>query len=151
MESGAGAAVDRNEWLAVLRSGREGVQRWNRFRAGGRKGPSMSHVDFCNMKLDDVDFSSLNLAGSRFIRSSLVGASFRDADLGRVSFKAANLQYASFVNAIVGGASFQSALLFQADFRRTRLDGTTLTGAQADETVKWPEGFSPELAGVALW
>jgi uncharacterized protein YjbI with pentapeptide repeats len=143
--------VDRNEWLAVLGSGRPGVQRWNRFRAGGRKGPSLAHVDFCNMNLDDVDFSSLNLAGSRFVRTSLVGASFRDADLGQVNFREANLQYASFVNAVVSGASFESALLFQADLRRTRLEGTTLNGAQADETVKWPEGFKPALAGVALW
>ncbi|TWP46844.1 pentapeptide repeat-containing protein [Lentzea tibetensis] len=92
-------------------------------------------------------------ASSELERADLRGAELDGLDIPSVCFAHSNLDGASLVGAKLGGATLQQASLRDADLSRAdlrsadltgaRLDGADLTGVIADDTTRWPEGFTP--------
>jgi hypothetical protein len=70
----------------------------------------------------------------------LSGTDLRNGNLAKGS-----LWHARFTDANLSGANLRGADLRGADFTRTTLAGADLTGAYADDTTWWPEGFTPAL------
>ena len=160
------------DWIAALRSGNDGVRRWNRLKAAGRK-----RVDLGGANLAGADLAAINLRGARAKGAMLAGASLRDAVIGgacldradlsdadlrgadlkgvdasRAVFLGARLDRAVLARGMLFGASFERADLIgadlsdadlhAADFTGARLDGARLDGASFDARTTWPNGFT---------
>jgi len=102
-------------------------------------GADFSGADFHRATLRNVNFSGANFSGA-----NLFGADFRGADFSGADFSGANLFGSEF------GAlrAFFGADLSGANLSQANLVEVGLSGATADETTIWPEGFDPAAAGV---
>jgi len=90
MASPAYATYSKEELLALLRSGKEGIQCWNSlistFSHQERKRIDLSGADLRKCDLSDADLCGINLRGAvledaNFNRANLLQTNFRDADL----------------------------------------------------------------------
>jgi uncharacterized protein YjbI with pentapeptide repeats len=68
----------------------------------------------------------------------LGGANLEDADMQGANLKGALLSDTRFTGASMDGAQFQDS----------NPEHAQLSGAAADETTVWPEGFDPDDAGI---
>jgi hypothetical protein len=94
-----------------------------------------------------LDLSRVELRGVDLDHANLQGASLDSANLQEASLYGANLQHA-----FLHGANLQLAFLYGANLQDADLEGAknlqdaVLVGAQADETTRWPDGWTPEMA-----
>src|SRR5262249_8629319 len=160
------------DWVAVLRSGPAGVQKWNRLTAGQRQLTKLGRGDYSGCDLSGVNFrgqsvlpfkaAGATLTGARLGGGSFVGGDFRNADLsgadmcsfgGReADFSGARLIRADLpggwlVRAKLVGADLTGADLTDADLTAADLTGAVLTdanlaGARFTQQTKWPAGFA---------
>ena len=65
-------------------------------------------------------------------------------------FEEADFTRANLFGAKVGGATFKRARLIGADMRCQGIERADFTGAVADSTTLWPQGFVPAEHGVVL-
>jgi hypothetical protein len=100
-----------------------------------------------------------NLRGTSFRRANLYWAVLQSADLNGCNFEEADLSGANLKDASLVGVNFRNAKLGRdnlggstelqgADMTNALLEGASLVGAEYDERTKFPEGFSPEGAGM---
>jgi hypothetical protein len=75
----------------------------------------------------------------------LAGANLGDAGLCRARLGSANLRGATLI-----GSDLRQVDLRDADLGDARLAGADLAGALANRATRWPAGFDPAAAGVAL-
>ncbi len=75
--------------------------------------------------------------GVNFVGANLEGANLKNADLFKSNFTGANLI----------GANLSGTNLFLSNFMGANLVGAT---ANANEYTRWPYGFDPVAAGVAI-
>jgi uncharacterized protein YjbI with pentapeptide repeats len=123
------------------------------------------------LKLQQADLRGLVLEGASFIGSDLTGADLSGADIYWGWFMGANLTDAKLRGARLSGADFTEAWLVRADLSGANLgtdnvggstslkganlsdailDDANLTGAIYDRLTRFPDGFSPVLAGMKL-
>lgn len=167
------------DWVAILRSGADGVKKWNRLTGKERQavkltGADLSGVDLTGanlswVKAERVNFSGTNLTRARldqarFAHASFVNGNLSDADLRvgvatNCDFSGAKLvrvkcNQCDFAHATFSGADLTGAQLDVTDLRGTDLSTATLTDvrwddAQFDKETKWPTGFS--IPGELKW
>ncbi|WP_439628964.1 pentapeptide repeat-containing protein [Gemmata sp.] len=167
------------DWAAVLRSGPDGVKKWNKLTVAERTTAKLAKYDLAN-----ADLSGINLRGLRLNKLHAPGAKFVGANLGDTWMEGANLRGADFTGATMrsfGGhgsdftgarlagndareSGFPKATLAAADLTGTNLTdsdllgtdfsdaaltGAALSGCVFDQHTKWPAGFV--IPGEALW
>ncbi|MBI3821302.1 MAG: pentapeptide repeat-containing protein [Planctomycetes bacterium] len=144
-----------DEWLAILRTGKNGVKQWNESSAAlGKMLNNVADIDLSNarlieIKLHGMDWPKVNLSGAdlckaeihscKFPEGDLTGTILRGAQIRSCSLVEANLENAdlcaievwgtSFKRAKCKGAKFADASLNSADFCGTDLTGADLEGA----------------------
>jgi hypothetical protein len=166
------------DWVGQLRSGADGLKKWNRLTRKEREAVKLAKADLsgCALvgaKLSDVKADGANLSGADLTGAAVTG-SFEKA-----KFASANLTEAVMNGIIAGGSDFTGAKLIRADLRNaglTRctfagadLTGANLTegflqgadlstatladvvwlGARYDQDTKWPPGFA--VPGELRW
>jgi uncharacterized protein YjbI with pentapeptide repeats len=138
----------REEYLAELRGGPEGVCRWNARNdsnelekvAPSFTGADLSGADLSGAQFSDVDFSSARFDGARIpdiktYRSDFRSASFRRAELTGGTFNWETvLEDADFTGATLAGSnlsgmSCQGAKFHNADLSGASFDDVGLEGA----------------------
>jgi hypothetical protein len=160
------------DWVATLRTGRDGVARWNARPAAARQLTRLGHGDYAGCNLAGIDFTGQSVLKFRaagadltcalLVRGSFVEGDFRDADLssarmakfgGRdADFRGAKLVGADLTGGRLARAKFAGADLTRADltgadvvgadFTGATLEGATLADLVSDSTTVWPEGFT---------
>jgi uncharacterized protein YjbI with pentapeptide repeats len=105
--------------------------------------------DLSDGNLQGVDFSGADLYWTCMFRAKCNGCNFRKARLAGVNLDAADLRSADFTGAYVsydnvGGATH----LEGADLRGAKLRDADLRGATYSCQTQFPDGFSPESAGM---
>ena len=106
------------DWPEALRSGPDGLGKWNRLKAAERK----------RIKLDGADLGGLDLTGINLRGVSARQASFAGAKLGRAAMSDGRFDRADFSAADLTGASLKGAGATEADFRGAKLAGANLAG-----------------------
>ena len=142
--------MNRDEAIMLLRSGPEGIQKWNRRRNEGENIPSLRGADLSRADLHAVDLRQANLPcanlrGADLSAANLRGASFAQADLRSANLNTANLRDAHFAsanffqanltganvgNSHLGVAYFGNANLTKVNFSLSFLSGTTFVDSQ---------------------
>lgn len=165
------ADLSSDEWVATLRSGPDGVRRWNRLKASERKAIELTGADLGGLDLaecifrgitakkasfagsslagaelsegcfDGADFSSADLQGARFKGVRAPEALFRGAKLARVVLSEGMFFGASFAGADLTAADLTGTNVHKADFTGATLDGAAWDGASFDQRTTWPAGF----------
>jgi hypothetical protein len=118
-------------------------------------------VDLSNVILRSVDLDGADLSGTDFGDAELRGAEFNGADLGGVDLRdvylfLADLREADLSGTDLSGVNFGGADLRGADLRGAELQvirmgepiGAVLSGARANQSTRWPDGFDWRSAGV---
>jgi hypothetical protein len=139
------------DWLAVLRSGPDGVRKWNRLTRAGRKvvrltGADLAGCDLAGMNLYDADagrasFARAALSGARLEGGTFDGADFTGAKLDGADLSSARFRGASFAGADLTGSDLTCSSLQGADLTGAALGEATFDGAWFDKDTRWPEGF----------
>lgn len=132
--------------LEDLRSGPEGVARWNArsHEAWGKLGKDAS---FARSELTGARLDGIELHGLDFSLSTFNGASLRGADVVD-----ATLDQASLVGADLTGATFAKTSMKGADLRQTKLDGATLRDCDlsGDSKLSKASLVGAKLPGVKI-
>ena len=160
-ERRAAQAAHRQQFLAWLRGGPEGVEQWNALgsealaRAGHfhrsnlsgcdlrgadlspHRGASLGGLDFTRTKLDRANLTGSNLrecvlAEASLREARLDGARCPSADLRGADLSGASLQRCSLRSAKCSGTDFRGADLTQADLDGADLRGANLSSANLD-------------------
>jgi uncharacterized protein YjbI with pentapeptide repeats len=130
----------RQQVLADLRSGPEGIARWNgiaheeRQKLGSFSGADLSGAELAEANLSYLDFRQANFAQANLDKAQLAsgqygGANFEGANLRAAYFGNAWADEASFAGASLVGALLWSASLRNASFVRADLSGASLEQA----------------------
>jgi actin-like ATPase involved in cell morphogenesis/tRNA A-37 threonylcarbamoyl transferase component Bud32 len=106
---------NREELLALLRGGEDGVRSWNEL---GNGRASLSGVDLSCADLRKADLGAVDLREANLHKANLHGARLHEADLRKAKLREANLS----------GANLSEADLRGADLRRADLCGSDLFG-----------------------
>jgi hypothetical protein len=159
------------DWVETLRTGAEGVAKWNarsetarqmtRLGRGDYTGRDLSTVDFTGQSIlkfqgAGVNFTNATLTRGSFIEADLKGANFSGAEMTKfcarnadltgatlvgVVLKGGRLVGAKFVNADLSGANLTGADLSGVDLTGANLTGTVFADLVFDQHTVWPEGF----------
>ncbi|MCI0704899.1 MAG: pentapeptide repeat-containing protein [Planctomycetia bacterium] len=144
------------DWVAILRSGADGVKKWNKLTLAERRaiklaGADLSGCDLTGVKLSGVNAAKINLSGS-----TLTKARFDDSDFENASFASANLSEMVYGHLTATGADFTGAKLVNVNLRmsslsRTTFAGADLTGAQLDASKLHGTDFSTATLTGVTW
>lgn len=160
------------DWPAILRSGPDGLRRWNRLKAAERKAVELQGVDLGGINLTEANLRGIaakraSFAGSILVRAEMTDGSFDWTDFSAADLEAARLKNAqateavfrgarlvqavltrglfygaSFAGADLTGTDLTDANLLNADLTAALLDGAVLEGASFDLRTQWPAGFA---------
>jgi uncharacterized protein YjbI with pentapeptide repeats len=133
------------EWVAVLKSGKKGIARWNEHpMVHSRLLDKVAGIDLCGanlagLKLEgiewkDANFRGANLSGAMLLHSKFPAGNFTNVDLAKANltqtqFVGANLSKANLTEAEFRGVSLKGADCTNANFTRTFLEHANLCGA----------------------
>ena len=73
--------MTREKAIELLRSGEEGVSKWNEWRATGDELPTLGEANLRKATLVDADLSGAFLRDADLRRADLIRANFRHANL----------------------------------------------------------------------
>jgi len=134
-----------DDWLAVLRNGKKGIEQWNgSIPALAKIFNKQSGIDLANARLSGItlqhmEWKSVNFAGADLAKSEVLGCRFPEGNFAGASLKAgrflhssfndANLENADASAADLEGASFKRANCKNAKFAKASLQGADLCGA----------------------
>ncbi len=124
--------MTKEEAVHLLRSGKEGIQEWNRRRRVDELPPDLSGIDLSGAflveaMLGGVEFTNADLRGA-----NLAGANLDGADLIFARLEKANLRDARLVGAHLTGADLTGADLGGACLTSSQLIQTHLVGARCE-------------------
>ncbi|MBU2567002.1 pentapeptide repeat-containing protein [Patescibacteria group bacterium] len=117
------------ECVAMLKSGPEGVEKWNAMREAhpawkpDLNRQDLSHVDFFYGNLSNANLSNANLSGADLSGADLSNANLKGADLSRADLSEADLSGADLSKADLSWANFTLACLAEALFAEARTIG----------------------------
>jgi len=111
--------MNYDQALKLLRTGPDGIARWNRWRESGVEIPALTHAD-----LGETFLSGADLRGAKLGGANLAAANLEDAVL-----RGANLINANLGKTLLGGADLSAANLRGADLCLADLSRATLSGA----------------------
>jgi TIR domain/Pentapeptide repeats (8 copies) len=120
--------MDRDEALKLLKSGKEGVDEWNRRRESDQTVPDLGCVALIVGNLGEPDLKGVQLIGADLSGANLDGADLSGADLRDAKLSGAKLSGANF-----SGADLRGAKLIGADLRGVYLNGANLSEAKLSE------------------
>ena len=150
------SVMDRDEAIALLRGGPNGIKEWGQRRRSGEQAPSLNHVELSRANLDKAELGGVDLSYAILRRvnldngdltgANLRGANLYGASLVSASFNGANLRHADLYGANLRGANLSDAILSDANLRRTDLTSARLIGAN----LYGAELHSSELVGADL-
>lgn len=147
--------VRREELLALLGEGQDGIARWNNLEAEVRdlapfrkidctafdlsraRIPDMPQSCFDGVSLEQADLSGSDLSGAKFKKAGL-----RKARLIGTRLRKANLEGADLTDSNLEEADFEGALLRGAVLTGARVTGARFKRAQVDASTAWPAGFT---------
>lgn len=136
--------MDRDEAVALLRGGEEGVREWNQKLRNGDDIPILDGVFLLNADLRGVD-----LRGSCLISASLVRSDLRGADLTDAQLVGADLRHADF-----RGACLRHANVYAAHFGGTLISCDLSTTRGLPDAIHSGPSFlnisTPFLTGTKL-
>ncbi|MGE3803468.1 MAG: pentapeptide repeat-containing protein [Gemmataceae bacterium] len=162
----------RQEMLAELRGGEEGVSAWNRRPDTQYAVLNDLALDLSKAELRYVRLEKMRVPGARFTGANLAQAWLGNSDFSRADFRKANLfdtllhwatfqaacfddsktslqcsdcRQATFKNADLTGAKLEEADLCGADLSGARLGDVLWKKARFDEHTHFPSGFVPSL------
>lgn len=130
--------MTRDEALALLRGGAEGISEWNRRRAAGEEIPRLGGEDLSACVLIWANLRKMHLEGADLIGAHLEGADLREAHLEAADLREAHLERddlgrATDLNAAhLEGAVLSKAHLEGAQLYHAHLEGAYLTGAHLE-------------------
>lgn len=142
--------MDRKEALALLRSGPEGIRRFNHTRPETL--PDLSKANLSETRLFNVNLSEADLRGAKIRRAELYRADLRGADLRGADLRGSKLSVANLRRARLDQSDLRSTILRWADLRGavlggSKLDGADLTGAN----LIWTDLFGTRLNETILY
>lgn len=167
----------RARFLAELRSGAEGVERWNartrqerkkagHFREADLSGAALTGVDLQGLDFQGANFTAATLTSAqlkrvRFIEANLENACLEDAaveqgNFRRANFRGANLKKAHGYGASFHAADFEKASLANADLRWCSFRGANFRQADLREAglsysdLRQADLSTADLAGAYL-
>ena len=129
------------ECVALLKSGPEGVEKWNVMRNEHPEWkPDLSGQDFSGQKLAEVNFERAILDGACLDDATLIRANLRSvylsgSSLERVNLFKANLEFATLFEANLLGADLTEANVSRASFIRADLTEANLIWANLTEAL----------------
>jgi hypothetical protein len=156
-QKAAKAEVDGT--VALLRTGRAGVEEFNKWPNLKRVTVDLGKADLSGCDLEGVSFACVkrtnkaNFSGARLAGADLGAGGFGDARFSGADLTGASLNYGKFPRADFTGANLNGADLADSDLKGANFSGATLTDcnferAKFDEHTRWPKGFKPP-AGMA--
>jgi hypothetical protein len=125
--------MDRDEALKLLRSGPDGVAKWNRRREGGENIPELDNADLPGVELIGINLLGANLSGGNLTEAKLRGANLSQAKLRKAKLRGAELQEADLRGADLLGADLAGADLLEADLSVADLRKVNLAGANLNK------------------
>jgi len=132
--------MNRTEALTLLRSGKQGILRWNALRSEGVTIPDLDGADLRGLDLEGVDLSDARLSNAMFgpkkpdsrrKKSDSPARSEFSANLREANLRRAVLQGTSLVCVDLSNAHLDHANLTCADLRGADLTNASLRGAGA--------------------
>lgn len=154
------------EEIALLRSGPEGITKWNELRKTRDEAtdlllpdlnkPDLKGAKLFRARLAHVDLSEANLAGAVLYEANLAGASLYQADLTGAdligaTLIGANLMSATLTDAKLFRADLSGATLTLAELSSANLQRANLTGADLDDTnLSGAHLYQANLSGANL-
>jgi uncharacterized protein YjbI with pentapeptide repeats len=121
--------VNRDDAIALLKGGPDGVLDWNTRRANGEQIPSLENADLFRADLTGANLSRADLRGANLYGANLDSANLSEADLYTADLAKADLSGANLSAANLCGARLSRGILLEADFRPADLSGADLRGA----------------------
>lgn len=134
-----------DQWLALLRKGKQGVEQWNHSASALHRllnklaGIDLANADLCGVKLENLEWKNVNLSGANlsnaeisccsFPKVNFAGACLTGAKLQGSSFNDANLEKTNLTSADLSGTSFLRAKCTSANFAKAQLKSSDLCGA----------------------
>lgn len=116
------------EHLKILK---EGVERWNRWRAENPDvSPDLFKADLIRVKLAGANLKKANLRNADLRGASLTGADLTESRLAEANLTEADLSRAILTRAVLSGALLQSANLTGANLINANLYRAQLSGAE---------------------
>lgn len=131
----------RDQLLAELRGGSDGVKLWNKrpasdiAQAGHFRREEFSGLNLTGAKFDGADFQGADFSGATLVRAKAQNgcnfkkAVFANVDLSRSSLRRTAFQSADFANAKLIGATLQSSNLKEANLKGADLTRASLASA----------------------
>jgi hypothetical protein len=159
----------REQLLAELRGGTEGVRRWNarpfsqRQAVGPLRGVDLGELDLAGVCLDGLDLdggwlresnlAGASLAGARLEKAWCAGACFHGANLSAARLNGANLcrcdcRGVNFAAASLDRAILDGADLCGADLATASLLDASLAQVRHDAASRFPPSFVPRASMI---
>jgi uncharacterized protein YjbI with pentapeptide repeats len=130
-ESKAKKTESAEEWVAVLKSGKKGIERWN---ADCKKNckliDKVSGIDLAQAKLMGLAVHGVEWKEADFSGADLTGCDFTHCDFPAGKFASADLTRAKLSSVRAADADFSKATLAGAELRGVSLKGADCTGAK---------------------
>jgi hypothetical protein len=150
----------RDQLLARLRSGAEGVKLWNARKFADRlKAGSFAQADLSGADLSKIDLSSpfekgdkgLDFQQAVFDNATLIEANLDQSNFGQASFKGADCRQARLRGAQCPFAHFEGASLLQARLRGTVFSNANFTRADlTGADLSYANLCDADLTGATL-
>jgi hypothetical protein len=164
--------ISPSDWIAILKSGPDGVKKWNRLTGLERAKIKLSGADLSNLDLSGINLTDVAANGANFAQAvltdarlpshcndaSFTGATLLRAKLDGRAFDAADFSFAKLNGANLSGSHFRKGRFSGADLTAANLTNISLLGADLtdavltdalfsggwfDKDTKWPAGFLP--------
>src|SRR5262245_2909570 len=116
------------DWPSVLRTGADGVKKWNKLTAKERETAKLAHVDLSGVELLGINFSQVNSKHANLSGSKLGNARLSWGDFEKSSFVAADLLAAKLDGMNAHSADFSNAKLVRVSATGSELIGASFVG-----------------------
>jgi uncharacterized protein YjbI with pentapeptide repeats len=130
------------EALELLRSGRTGVEEFNRRRQANTHHLELTNANLGDLDLDEADLRGVDLSDAVLSGSSLRGADLRGCHLSAANLRGARLDAAKLNDCVLHEADLREASLVQADVSQAQLVGAQLAGASLVKAAADHANFS---------
>ena len=136
--------MTREKAIELLSSGKDGLEKWNKWRKKNQPLPDLSDAKLVNCDLSWANLRGLRLRNAILMRSNLSAANLAGADLSGAElmyvhfeipdlvdadFSGASLTLTNFLGANLSGANLRDARFLGALFEDCVLDGANFSGA----------------------
>lgn len=119
----------RKEVEEQLRSGKDGISKWNCQSDTDKKALDLKKLDLSDAELMSVDFTTLELGGSNLSGANLTSAKLWGTKVKRCNFDKCTSDTGDFRHLAADESSFKNATFKNSKFQSSSLENAVLTNA----------------------